>query len=310
MDKLEAMQVFVAVVEAGGFAAAARKLDRSRSAVNKAVAQLEALLNVQLLQRTTRRVSPTVTGLDYYSRCQEILLAIAIAETDVAALHHQPQGILKINAPLSFGMHFLAPVVSQFRQHYPQVQVQVSLSDRFIDPLDEGYDLTLRIATPPRLHHLETINLAPIPRCLCASPTYLAQHGQPHTPPDLKAHACLHYGYLASGQTWQLGDHDITVRGQLCANNGELLRAAALDHHGIALLPEFLVQADLTSGTLQRLLHDYPPPLIYLCGLYPSQRPLKVQLFLDVLRDALQAEAIQTREIHEQHESKPKKPEP
>lgn len=287
MDKLDAMQVFVAVVEAGGFAAAARKLNRSRSAVNKAVAQLEALLNVQLFQRTTRRVSPTVTGLDYYSRCQAILLAIATAETDVAALHHQPQGILKINAPLSFGMHFLAPVVSQFMQQYPEVQIQVSLSDRFIDPLEEGYDLTLRIATPPQLHHLDSVILAPIPRSLCASPTYLTQHGCPQSPQDLKEHQCLHYGYLASGQVWQLGDREVTVRGHFCTNNGELLREAALAHHGIALLPEFLVQADLASGRLERLLSDDPPPLIHLCGLYPSQRPLKVQLFLEALREHL-----------------------
>ncbi len=197
-------------------------------------------------------------------------------------------------------MHFLAPIVSQFMQQYPQVQIQVSLSDRFIDPLDEGYDLTLRIATPPRRHHLETISLAPIPRYLCASPTYLAQHGSPAQPDDLKAHQCLHYGYLASGQTWHLGDREITVRGHLCANNGELLRAAALAHQGIALLPEFLIQADLACGALHRLLDHYPPPLIYLCGLYPSQHPLKVQLFLDALRAALPNALKPT----------PKKPEP
>ncbi|MBF2034003.1 MAG: LysR family transcriptional regulator, partial [Leptolyngbyaceae cyanobacterium T60_A2020_046] len=234
MDKFESIRAFVRVVEVGGFAAAAREMGLSRSAVNKLVLNLEDDLRVQLLHRTTRKVSPTPTGLAFYERCVAILADLEEAELAVSTLQTEPRGQLRVNAPMSFGTLFLAPAIADFLQHYPDLHVELSLSDRLIDPIDEGFDVTVRIAQPPDTPSLIVHELFPAPVILCAAPGYLSHHGVPQNPADLAHHACLTYGHLATDMQWTLmgpdGEHRVSIRGPLCSNNGEPLRDAAI--HG------------------------------------------------------------------------------
>ncbi|NEQ47253.1 MAG: LysR family transcriptional regulator [Leptolyngbya sp. SIOISBB] len=293
MNKFESMQAFTQVVEAGGFAAAAREMGLSRSAVNKLVMNLEATLKVQLLQRTTRKVTPTATGLAFYERCVAILADVAEAEVAVSNLQTKPQGQLRINAPMTFGNRYLSPLLAQFLQQYPDLHVELSLSDRFIDPIDEGFDVTLRIASPPTMSSLIVQVLAPASVILCAAPSYLRDREPPQVPSDLAHHACLAYGHLATDNQWTLcgpdGEHKVNVQGPLCANNGEVLQTAAIQGLGITLLPRFIVQSDLEAGRLQHLMVDYAAPEISICVLYPVNRHLstKVQLLVEFLNQRL-----------------------
>lgn len=290
MDKFEGLRAFTQVVEAGGFAAAARGMGLSRSAVNKLVINLENELGVQLLHRSTRRVSTTEMGRAFYDRCVQILADLEEAERSLSQLHQEPRGILKMNAPMSFGVRHLAPAVLDFMAQYPDLQVQLILEDRFVDPIQEGYDLVLRIAQPSDSASLIVHELAPAHRVLCASPDYLEQRGEPVTPSDLSHHSCLHYGYLATGTSWRLADQDqdyvVSVNGLVCSNNGDVLRDAAVRGFGIALLPVFLVEQDLASGKLVSVLTSYLAPPISISVVYPVNRHLsaKVQLMTEFLR--------------------------
>lgn len=293
MDKFESIRAFVQVVEAGGFAAAARQMGLSRSAVNKLVLNLEEALAVQLLQRTTRKVTPTPTGLAFYERCVAILADLEEAELAVSQLQTEPKGQLRVNAPMTFGTRFLSPVIAQFLKTYPDLHVELSLSDRFIDPIDEGFDVTVRIARPMRTPSLIVQELFPAPVILCAAPAYLATCLAPKTPAELAQHPCLAYGHIATDNQWTLvgpdGEHKVTINGPLCSNNGEPLRDAAVQGLGITLLPRFIVAADLHTGRLQQVLPEYEAPQISVCVLYPVNRHLstKVRLFIDFLSQQL-----------------------
>jgi DNA-binding transcriptional LysR family regulator len=290
MDKFESLRAFVQVVESGGFAAAARQLALSRSAVNKLVLNLEDDLKVQLLHRTTRKVTPTPTGLAFYERCVGILADLAEAELAAAQMHTEPKGQLRVNAPMSFGTLHLAPAIAEFLQQYPDLQIELSLSDRFINPIDEGFDITIRIAQPPNSPSLIVHELCPAPVLLYAAPAYLARHGTPQHPQDLAAHACLPYGHLASAHQWVIvgsgEEYKVNVNGPLCSNNGEPLREAAIQGLGITLLPAFLIDADVRAGRLQHVLASYAAPPISVCILYPVNRHLstKVRLLTDFLK--------------------------
>ena len=290
MDKFASMQAFAQVVESGGFAAAARKMGVSRSTVNKLVINLEDELNVQLLQRSTRQVNPTPTGLAFYERCVNILGEVEAAEIAVSQLQTEPKGTLKINAPMSFGTLYLGKAIAEFMTQYPALQVQLTLSDRFIDPIAEGYDLTIRISQPETSPSLVCQAIAPVPRVLCASADYLAKYGIPQHPEELKEHSCLHYGQIVTGNQWQLinkeEEYQITVRGVLCSNNGEVLKDAAVQGLGIALLPTFIIKQELDRETLAIVLPDYQPPAISLCLIYPLNRHLntKIRLFVEFFR--------------------------
>lgn len=285
MDKFASMRAFTQVVESGGFAAAARKMGVSRSTVNKLVINLEDELNVQLLQRSTRQVDPTPTGLVYYERCIDILAEVEAAENALAQLQTEPKGTLRINAPMSFGTLYLGKAIAEFMIQYPQLQVQLTLDDRFIDPIAEGYDLTIRIARPETSPSLVERAIAPIPKVLCAAPSYLEKHGTPQHPKELAQYSCLHYGHLVAGNKWLLinGDREyrVTVKGVLCSNNGEILKDACVEGLGIALLPTFIIQSELNREKLAIVLPDYQPPAISLCLVYPLNRHLntKIQLF-------------------------------
>ena len=288
MDKLTSIRAFTRVVQHGSFAAAARELRLSRSAVSKYVIELEQELGAQLLVRTTRSSSPTENGQAYYERCIAILADLEEADLAVARLQSEPRGLLRVNAPMSFGTLHLSGAVADFMERYPQLQIQLVLADQQIDPVQEGFDVTLRIADLPS-SSLIARKIAPARRVVCAAPSYLARRGTPAHPDDLRRHDCLAYGYLATGNQWKLtgadGDHWIHIPWTLCTNNGEVLRDAAVKGRGIALLPTFIVGADLQEGGLRSILTDYAAPEISVYAIYPQTRHLsvKVRLFIDFL---------------------------
>lgn len=296
MDKLAGLRAFVQVVEVSGFAAAAREMGLSRSVVNKLVIALEDELGVQLLSRSTRRVSPTASGLAFYDRCKGILADLEEAERSLMQLQDEPKGQLRINAPMTFGTMHLGGAIADFLTQYPELQIQLTLEDRLVDPIEEGFDMTVRISQPVASASLIVHEIAPMPMVLCASSEYLAQRGEPQSPQDLREHSCLHYGHLSRRSQWTLreGDAAVTVpiQGVLCSNNGEVLREAALRGAGIVLLPLFIVAEALRSGQLREVLQGHQPEPLSLCVLYPVNRHLsaKTQLLLEFLRGRFGAE--------------------
>ena len=291
MDKFESIYAFTQVVEEGSFAAAARKMELSRSAVNKLVINLENQLGVQLLYRTTRQVRPTDNGLAFYERCIDILSSLEEAELLVSQQHREPKGILRINAPMSFGISSLSTKIAEFMNRYKDIKILLTLEDRFVDPIAEGYDLVIRIGSPPVSSSLVANHITKLTRVICAAPSYLQSRGIPSKPSELKSHSCLHYGYLTTGCHWEFINQDkverIFIDGAFCSNNGEVLKDAAVGGLGIVLLPEFIVQQDLERGRLQIILSDYHPSELTLCVIYPINRHLsiKVQLFTEFLQE-------------------------
>jgi len=288
MDKLEAMNAFVKVVAAGSYAEAARRLGLTRSAVSKAVMELEQILGARLLDRTTRRVTPTEAGLAYYERCVSILAEVEETEIQITRLHDEPKGVLKINAPMTFGTLYLADAVAEFMARYDDLKIEMLLNDRFIDPLEEGVDVTVRIGVLAD-SSLIARRLAPARRVLVAASAYLERHGTPQTPGDLSAHRCLSYGQLAAVHRWQLVANgqviNVPVTSSLCSNNGEVLRAAAMAGNGIANLPTFMVGPDIAAGRLLPVLAATPPTELGIYALYAPNRYLatKSRLFIDFL---------------------------
>lgn len=280
MDKLAAMTVFAKVVALGGYAEAGRALGLSRSAVSKAVIELEGGLGVRLLDRTTRRVKPTEAGLVFYERCLEIIGRVEDTERDLAQLQSEPKGLLKINGPVSFGTRYLAPSLGRFMARYPDVTVELKLTDRFIDPIQEGVDVTIRIAVLADSTFVAR-RLASARRMLVASPAYLASHGHPHTPEDLIHHRCLNYSQLAAIQKWTLHRDgkpvDVRINSVLCADSGDALHAAALAGQGVALLPTFITGDDIRSGQLKPILPQYPPVELGIHALLPHARYLNAK---------------------------------
>jgi DNA-binding transcriptional LysR family regulator len=288
MDKLSSLRAFVKVVETSSFSEAGRRLRLSRSAVSKYVAELEEDLGVQLLSRTTRRVTPTENGQAYFERALTILADLDAADHAVSQSQATPRGLLRVNAPMSFGTMQLGPALAAFMKQYPELQIQLALSDEHVDPVQDGLDVTLRIADLES-SSLIARRIMPIERLVCASPGYLKQHGTPKHPTELRNHDCLTYGYLSTGNQWKLtgtdGDHWISPRWTLCANNAEVLRDAAVADRGVALLPVFIAANALKAGKLQPILIDYHAPPLSLYAIYPPTRHLavKVRLFIDYL---------------------------
>lgn len=292
MDRFASLNAFTKVVEEGGFAAAARVMGLSRSQVNKLVAGLEQHLDVQLLNRTTRATSATPAGQAFYERAKAILSDLAEAEAAIADTADEPGGELRINAPMSFGTMHLGPALADFMVRYPKIRIEMILDDRFIDPVREGYDMTVRIAQMSEPGALIDHQVAQVRRVLCASPAFVAREGQPERPEDLSRLPCLHYGNLPTGSVWRLigpdgTSHNVSVNGILCSNNGEMLRDAALHGLGIALLPTFIAGADLQAGRLVTVLPGYSPPLLHLHLLYPPSRHLstRVRLLVDFIHE-------------------------
>lgn len=304
MDRLSCMATFVATVDHGGFTAAADQLGLSRAAVSKQIKLLEEHLGVRLLNRTTRRVSLTDVGRVYQERCRSILADIDEAESCAGEEAEVPRGRLLVNAPMSFGVHHLGPAVAAYCGAYPQVQVSLDLNDRFVDVVAEGFDVVIRVA---RMSDSELVarRLAPCRLVTCASPDYLTQFGRPTVPQDLALHRCLVYSHATTGALWTFtgaeGSESVRVNGPVCANNGEILRAAAVAGLGIAMQPTFLAYEEICSGRLEILLADFSPPEVAVYAVYPSRRFLsaKVRTFIDFLSGHFGDEPAWDRAIRE-----------
>ncbi|MGU7774533.1 LysR family transcriptional regulator [Burkholderia sp. MR1-5-21] len=292
MDRLRAFEVFMTVVNRGSFARAADALETSPANVTRYVNELEAHLGTRLLNRTSRKLSLTEGGETLYSRCKTILEDVAETEGLVSATSIEPRGRLRINAPVSFGILHLAPLWPRFMQRYPDVELDITLIDRVVDIVDEGFDLAIRISRAGTADHAAR-KLATSTNILCASPDYLRRSGHPALPADLLAHRCIGYTYAATADTWQLMDHDgkthaVEVNFHMRTNNGDTARAAALAGQGVIWQPTFLIGDDLRAGRLVRVLPEYRLPDIDVLALYPSRRHVssKVRAAIDFLVDA------------------------
>jgi DNA-binding transcriptional LysR family regulator len=300
MDRFGAMNAFAKVVALGSFAEAARTLGLTRSATSKAVIELENLLGARLLDRTTRKVRPTEAGLAYYERCLDILSRVEETEIELASLQSEPRGVLKVNAPTSFGALYLGPAVAEFMRNYPDLRIEMTLTDCFIDPIEEGADVTIRIADLSD-SSLIARRLAPARRVLVAAPSYIERRGAPDAPEDLSRHDCLTYGHTTTLQRWRLlvdGETiAIPIRSVLCSNSGDVLRSAALAGCGIAFLPTFLVGPDLAAGRLVTVLERFPQAELSIHALFASNRYLarKIRVFIDFLSGEFGAQPVWDR---------------
>lgn len=291
MDKTQEMASFVAVVEAGSFVGAADALGLSKAAVSRQVGDLEQRLGARLLHRTTRRLSLTDDGQVFFARARELLAAIEEAESEITSRSGEASGVLRINAPLTFGVLHLAPLWGRFADAHPKVTVEVDLSDRIVDLVEEGYDLAVRITNLPS-SQLVSRQLATSRVRLCASPQYLQAHGMPAHPRDLGSHAVIAYSYWSGGDIWHFtgpdGRHDVRVRARLRTNNGDTCRAAALAHQGVVMQPDFIIGDDLRRGTLVELLPGYQALTLGIHAVYPTRKqlPLKTRRMVDFLVDS------------------------
>ncbi|WP_394827485.1 LysR family transcriptional regulator [Pendulispora albinea] len=282
-EPLTGLAAFVHAVETGSFSAAGRLLGASPSAVSKVVAKLESRLGVRLLQRTTRALHPTAEGLWLYERGQRIVTELA--ETEVALREaHGPRGLLRITAPVDLGRHWLTKQLPKFFAQYPEITCELSLTDRFVDLVDDRFDVALRMgeaADGPLIRR----KLGPTRTSICAAPRYLRRRGTPRHPKDLAAHDCLPYARDGKRQTWTVGNVTVSVTGPFAADNCDALLAMALSGAGVVLLPRIVAAPDVGAGRLRALFPKYPSygPNVY--AVYPEQRHLspRVRAFVDFL---------------------------
>jgi len=288
MDRLNSMNIFVCVVDRGSFTAAAEKQGLSRAQVSKVVRQLETHLGTRLLNRTTRKISLTETGRSYYEGCKTVLNDIDEIESVAGEQTVMPYGTLTISAPNSFGVLHLRKAIPEYIKQYPRVKIVLSLTDRFIDVVAEGFDVGIRIASLED-SSLIARKIAPCKQAFCASPDYLEKKGIPKVPIDLAIHSCLTYSNDLKPENWILhgaeGAQSIKVSGPVCSDNGDILKEAAIAGLGITSLPTFIVGPDIKSGRLQQVLAEYCRPEISIYAVYPSRRYLsaKVRTFVDFL---------------------------
>ncbi len=282
MDRLEAMKVFCTVVEAGGFAAAAERLGISTSAASRHVAQLEAHLNVRLLNRTTRRVSPTDEGYAYFERCTQLLADLDEADSMVAGGAHLPRGRLRLTAPGALAILRLAPAFAAFGEAHPEISLDIVLSESVVDFIEEGIDLAIRVGRVGS-SNLVARRIGDAQLIAAASPAYLARNGVPATPDDLSAHACLTYAHAASGNAWHFQDPageriEVRVSGRVHGNNGVLLAEMAAAGCGITRAPDFILDPLLDDGRLVPILGDWAPPPLPIHAVYPTRRHLSAKV--------------------------------
>ena len=289
MDRLSEMEAFIKVVEFGGFTEASRKMGVSKSAISKHVAALESRLGARLLNRTTRRVSPTEIGLAYFDKAQKVLSAVGEADEMASAMQDTPTGELKITAPLSFGLRHVAPALASFLAEYRNVSAQLEFEDRRVELVSEGFDLAIRIGDLPD-SSLRARKLAETEMNLVASEAYLKRMGTPTTLEELSEHELLHYSILSSGNFWRLKgaggqERAIRIGGRLSINNGDALAQAARDGIGIVLSPNFICAGDLASGALIELLPAHRPDPLGIYAVYPAGRfpQPKLRVFVDHL---------------------------
>ncbi|GBR71932.1 LysR family transcriptional regulator [Gluconobacter kanchanaburiensis] len=290
LDRITGMQVFARVVAQGSFSGAARSLGLSQTMVTKHIATLEGRLGVSLFHRSTRRLSLTEPGRLLLVRCQKILSDFEDMEQEVSAENQEARGLLRMNAPVSFAIRHVGPIMSEFSRRHPLVTVELGLDDRRIDPITEGWDLTLRIGRMPS-SALRSRRLARIDFVVCASPSYLEERGLPLTIADLQTHHCLGYtlGEDVSTGRWSFGangERTVPVNGPMHANNGDVLREAAVAGQGIIYQPTFIVWDELKSGRLVALSLDAPTitgPELHAVYAPTPHVPLKIRVMIDFL---------------------------
>jgi DNA-binding transcriptional LysR family regulator len=291
MDRLRALEVFVEVVRHNGFARAAEVLETSPANVTRIIGGLEAHLGTRLLNRSSRKMSLTEIGEALYERAKVIVEDAAEVEALASSSSASPRGLLRINAPVSFGVLRLAPLWPAFMLRYPNVELQIALTDRVVDIVEEGYDLAVRISRSGATTHAAR-KLASSHNICCASPEYLARRGFPIVPADLKEHDCIGYSYAVAGDEWTFRDeagrqHSVKVNCTMHSNNGDTARAAALAGLGFIWQPTFLIGDDLRAGRLVAVLPGYRLPDIDVLAVYPSRRHLsaKVRVMIDFLAE-------------------------
>lgn len=289
MDRFHAMTVFAKVVEQGSFARAAERLDISTSACSRVVADLEAHLDTRLLQRTTRRLSLTESGQGFYERCVQLLADLSDAELAAAESAAKPRGTVRLTTSINFGIRHVSPAIGDFVAKYPEVRFDVSLADRVVDLVEEGYDLAIRIGTSGG-ENVVARRLGEARMVACASPGYLKKRGTPKTPAELARHACVTYEYVSQRGVWTFQEkegreHLVRVSGPVHSNNGDLLAAAAVAGVGIVYEPDFIVGPDIKAGRLVPILRDYSHAVLPIYAVYASRRYLsaKVRVFVDFL---------------------------
>jgi DNA-binding transcriptional LysR family regulator len=295
MDKFDAMRAFVAVVDAGSFVGAAERLQISKAVVSRLVAELEEFLGVRLLHRTTRKLSLTPEGDTFAGRCRSVLFEVQEAEDDVSHRSAQARGLLRVNVPVSYGLSHLAAVWPGFMKKHPEVTLDVTLSDRVVDLVEEGYDLAVRIGKLES-STLVSRRLSGTRMILCASPDYIKQNSVPKKPEDLSLHRILAYSLLSSGDHWfftSAGDAkqqvSVRVAPVMRTNNGDTCRAAALQDQGIVLQPDFLIGEDIQAGRLIELMPEWQAGELGIFAVYPSRLylPAKVRLLIEYLAEQL-----------------------
>ncbi|CAP42207.1 LysR family transcriptional regulator [Bordetella petrii] len=288
MDRFEEMRVFTAVVEAGSFVKAAESLRMSKAGVSRHVTELETRLGVRLMQRTTRRQSLTEEGQLFYERCKMLLAEVEDAETEVNSRSGEVGGLLRVNAPLTFGVRHLAPLWAVFKAQHPRLTLDITLADRVVDLVDEGYDVAVRI-TQLADSTLISRHLASTRMVLCASPAYIQAHGRPEHPKELAMHAAIAYSYWAGRDEWRFhgseGEVSVRIQPVMRANNGDTCVQAALAHLGVILQPTFLVGDALRAGSLVELMPQYRCAELGIYAMYPTRRhvPPRVRALVDFL---------------------------
>jgi len=281
------MTIFLKIVDTGNFTEAAKQLKIPLASVSYHLRKLEESLGIRLLNRTTRKVSLTDLGRNYADRCRYILAELEETENTLTKLHNEPEGTLNLNAPISFGITYLGNFISEFLQHYPKVKINLTLSDKLVNVMDEGADVVIRISKPVD-SSLLIRNLAAVKIVFCASPQYLEKHGEPSNLAQLNKHNCLKYSYY-QGQRWQAagpqGLEKIKTTGSLLSNNDEILKQSACRGHGIIYIPSFIVYNELKSGKLKQILINYNEPGYFIYALYPPSRQVsaKTKVFLEFL---------------------------
>jgi DNA-binding transcriptional LysR family regulator len=292
MDRLDAMRLFVRVAELGSFAAVARQLGVARSIVTRQVAALEAHLGAKLVVRSTRRLSLTSAGTAYLEKCRVILNLVDAAETGVAEERAVARGNIRIGLPLSFGLRRLAPLLLEFAERHPAVSLEMDYTDRRVDLVEEGFDLSIRITS--RLAPTEVVRrLGSCSVVTVAAPGYLARHGRPASPSELAGHECLAYSGDADPGTWSFGRGEravkVEVRSRFSANNGDVLAEAAVHGLGIMQAPDFIAQPYLEDGRLEQILAEFAPVELGVYALLPGARhlPYRVRVLIDFISTRL-----------------------
>ena len=294
LPDFEGLAIFAKVVETRSFASAARDLSLSKATVSKAVSRLEAKLGTRLFNRTSRRLALTDAGRLLSGRAAHILSEAEAAENDTLSQSVTPRGLVRLAVPMSFGVKWVAPIIPEFLKEYPEVQIDLHLSDQMIDVIGEGFDAVLRIASLPD-SSLIARRLCSVERYLVASPAYLKEHGRPKHPMGLSEHPCLGYAYLVTPDSWRFthenGETAIVhpSTGPLRVNNGDAMVPALVEGLGLGVLPDFIIRDQLANGSLERVLPEWSLPVSALHWVTPpgGPKPARVEVLADYMAKTL-----------------------